>query len=461
MQVKFGTDGWRAIIAREYTYDNLKLAALASARWFLQQPESSKGVCIGYDTRFMSRQFAEYTAEVFSSCGLKSFLSDSFVSTPAVSLYTREKGLAGGIVITASHNPAIYNGFKVKASYGGPASPKSIAEIEAILPELDPATAITPDRSLIEPVDMKGFYLKSLESSLDLGLIRESSIRIAHNAMYGAGQDIITRLFDETMVNCYHCSENPGFGGINPEPMPQYISDFVEFFKEVETDVAIINDGDADRVGMLDEKGDFVDSHKLFAIILKDLVEEKQQRGEVAKTFALTDVIDKICRKHNLVMHELPVGFKYVSELMSSNDILIGGEESGGIGITSYLPERDGIYIGLLVLEMMARRRKTLSELVGELYDEYGFFCYRRLDLHVEEARKQAMVAAAAKGAFSEIAGCKVTGFNDLDGYKYHFEGGWLLIRPSGTEPVLRIYCEADSPEKVDKALAFASALGA
>jgi phosphomannomutase len=459
MQVKFGTDGWRAIIAKDYTFDNLKLAALASAQYFLEHPNRAKGVCVGYDTRFMSKEFAEYTAEVFSSQGLKVYLSDSFSSTPAVSLFTREKQLAGGIVITASHNPAIYNGFKVKASYGGPAHPEVIAEIESKLPFVDPQTVINADRKLIELVDMKGFYLTYLKSRIDLPLIRESRVKIAHNAMYGAGQDLIKSLFDESMVNCYHCSINPSFGGINPEPMPQYIGEFIEFFKEVETDVAIINDGDADRIGMLDENGTFVDSHKLFAIILKDLVEERHQTGEVAKSFALSDVIDKICRKNNLIMHELPVGFKHVSKLMTTNDILIGGEESGGIGITSFLPERDGVYTGLLVLEMMTRREKTLSGLVQELYDEYGFFCYNRNDLHVSEEKKQAIIDRASTGDLDTIAGYKVLKFNDLDGYKYHFEGGWMMIRPSGTEPILRLYCEADSQEKVDKVLAFAAKL--
>ena len=459
MQVKFGTDGWRAIIAKEYTYDNLKLAALATGKYFLAHPDKSNGVCVGYDTRFMSKEFARFTAEVLSSMGLKVFLADSFVSTPAVSLYTRDKRLAGGVMITASHNPPQYNGFKVKASYGGPAHPEVIDEIEQNLLTVDPATPVEADESLITMIDMKSHYVSYLEAKLDLKSIKSSGLKIAHNAMYGAGQDMITRLFDETMVNCYHCSQNPGFGGINPEPIPNYIGDFVEFFKEVETDVAIINDGDADRVGMLDEQGEFVDSHKLFAIILKYLVEEKGERGEVAKTFALTDIIDKLCEKHDLKMHLLPVGFKHVSRLMTTNDILIGGEESGGIGITSFLPERDGVYIGLLILEIMARREKTLTGLVEELYEEFGFFSYNRNDLRVAESKKAAIIAAAADGKLKSIAGYPVTGFNDLDGFKYHFEGGWLLIRASGTEPVLRIYCEADSTEKVEKVLAFASKL--
>jgi len=459
MQVKFGTDGWRAIIAKEYTYDNLKLAALASGAYFLSHPDKSNGVCVGYDTRFMSKEFAQYTAEVLSSMGLKVFLADSFVSTPAVSLYTRDKRLAGGVMITASHNPPQYNGFKIKASFGGPANPEVIDQIEQNLLTVDPQADVTPAPNLIAMTDIKSYYVSYLKSKLDLKIIRNSGLKIAHNGMFGAGQDMITRLLDESMVNCYHCSINPGFNGINPEPIPKYIGDFVEFFKEVETDVAIINDGDADRIGMLDEQGDFVDSHKLFAIILKYLVEQKGQRGEVAKTFALTDVIDKLCQKHDLKMHLLPVGFKHVSRLMTTNDILIGGEESGGIGITSFLPERDGVYIGLLILEIMALRQKTLTGLVEELYDEFGFFSYNRLDLHVAEEKKNAIISAASGGKLKSIAGYAVKDFNDLDGFKYHFEGGWLLIRPSGTEPILRIYCEADSTEKVEKVLAFASKL--
>jgi phosphomannomutase len=363
-------------------------------------------------------------------------------------------------MITASHNPPIYNGFKVKASYGGPAHPEVIEEIEQNLETIDPAYEVNVAEQLIEMSNIKDFYIDYLKSHLDLALIRDSQLKIAHNAMYGAGQDLVTRLIDESMVNCYHCSINPGFNGINPEPIPQYIKDFVDFFTEVKTDVGIITDGDADRIGMLDEEGSFVDSHKLFAIIMKYLVEEKKQTGEVAKTFALSDVIDKMCVKYGLKLHLLPVGFKHVSKLMTTNNILIGGEESGGIGIASFLPERDGIYIGLLVLEIMAVRQKLLSELVTELYDEYGFFCYNRIDLRITEERKQAIIDIASKGDFTTVAGYPVTGFNNLDGYKYHFEGGWLLIRPSGTEPVLRLYCEADSLEKVDKVLAFASRLG-
>lgn len=460
MQVKFGTDGWRAVIAENFTFDNLKLFSLAAADYFLDHPYSANGVCIGYDTRFMSSEFAAYTAEVLSSCGLRVFLSDRFVPSPAVSLFCREMQLAGGIMITASHNPPTYNGVKIKASYGGSALPETIRLIEKNLIVPRTEHPVAPQKRLIEKTDIISTYIEHIKKHIHLDVIIKSQLTVVHNAMFGAGQNILSRILDSSSVTCYHCDVNPGFGGINPEPIPRYICDFVDFFREQKADAAIINDGDADRIGMLDENGSFIDSHKLFAIILKYLAEEKKQTGEVAKTYALTDVIDRICRKNNLPLHLLPVGFKHVSKLMNTHDILMGGEESGGIGVTSYLPERDGIFIGLLMMEIMANKKQTLSGLVEELFNEYGSFYYDRIDLHADETKKRAIITKAMNGDFSDVGGYRVTGFNDLDGYKYHFEGGWLLIRPSGTEPVLRIYCEADSPEKVETVLHFAAGLG-
>ncbi len=458
MNIKFGTDGWRAIIAKDYTFENLKQVSLATGRYFLEHQNLKNGVCIGYDTRFMSKQFANYVADVFSSMGIRTFLSDTFVPTPAVSMYVKRNNLAGGVMITASHNPPTYNGFKVKADYGGSAHPEQIADIEKLLPSVDPNYAIQKNATLIERVDVKAFYANALKAELDLDAIRKANLKIGHNAMFGAGQGVVKALLGEC-VSEYHCAINPTFDGINPEPIPNYLQDYFPVFKSEKLQVAILNDGDADRIGMMDERGEYIDSHKIFAIILKYLVEEKKMSGEVARTYALTQVIDKLCHKHNLKCHNLPIGFKHVGKLMTTNNVLMGGEESGGIGVTAHLPERDGIYIGLLMLEIMAKRKKTLAELVGELYDEFGFFAYDRIDAHLTEEEKQRAIERASKGDFKEIAGYKVIGFENLDGYKYFFEGGWLLIRPSGTEPVLRLYCEADSEEKVKNALAFAERL--
>ncbi|MFN3561342.1 MAG: phosphoglucomutase/phosphomannomutase family protein [Chloroherpetonaceae bacterium] len=458
MNIKFGTDGWRAIIAKDYTFENLKRVSLATGKYFLEHQNLKNGVCIGYDTRFMSKQFANYVADVFSSMGIRTFLSDTFVPTPAVSMYVKKNNLAGGVMITASHNPPIYNGFKVKADYGGSAHPEQVAEIEKRLSDIDAQKAIEKNAALIEHIDMKAFYANALKAELDLDAIRRAKFKIGHHAMFGAGQGIVRELLGE-QVSEYHCSMNPTFDGINPEPIPNYLQDYFPVFKSERLDVAILNDGDADRIGMIDEHGNYIDSHKIFAVMLKYLVEEKKMNGEVARTYALTQVIDKLCHKYNLKCHNLPIGFKHVGKLMTTHNILMGGEESGGIGVTAHLPERDGIYIGLLVLEIMAKRKKTLSELVQELYDEFGFFTYDRIDAHLSEAEKQRAIERASKGDFKEIAGCKVTRFENLDGYKYFFEGGWLLIRPSGTEPVLRLYCEADSEEKVKNALVFAQSL--
>ncbi|MDX2127609.1 MAG: phosphoglucomutase/phosphomannomutase family protein [Chloroherpetonaceae bacterium] len=456
MQIKFGTDGWRAIIAKEYTFENLKIATLATARYFLKHPNLKNGVAVGYDTRFMSKSFAHFVADILTSQGIKVFLSNRFLPTPAVSLFVKQKSLAGGVMITASHNPANYNGFKVKAEYGGSAHPETIAEIENNIPLVNPKEEIKVNADLLEVSDLRQFYKDYLTSELNLTSIEKSGYRIGHHAMYGAGQGIVSELLPKLAVHNFHSTEDPTFGGINPEPLPKNTEGFRNYLLEQKLNVGIINDGDADRIGMMDEKGNFIDSHKIFAVILKYLVEVKKISGEVARTYALTQVINKICEKHRLICHNLPIGFKHVGKMMTTNNILMGGEESGGIGITSHLPERDGVYIGLLVLEIMAERKKLLSELVDELYAEYGFFTYDRIDAHLTEEEKQRAILKASSGSFNSIEDMKVTKFENLDGYKYFFEGGWLLIRPSGTEPVLRLYCEAISEDHVQKALRFA-----
>lgn len=458
MNIKFGTDGWRAIIAKDYTFENLKRVSLATGKYFLMHPHINNGVCVGYDTRFMSKQFAEYVADIFSSLGMRTFFSETFVPTPAVSMFVKKNSLAGGVMITASHNPPFYNGFKVKADYGGSAHPEQIADIEKLLATVEPSDNVQKNPTRTERADIRTFYANALKAELDLEAIQKANFKIGHNAMFGAGQGLVRHLLGEK-VSEYHCAINPTFDGINPEPIPNYLHDYFPVFKSEKLQVAILNDGDADRIGMMDEHGNYVDSHKIFAVILKYLVEEKKMSGDVARTYALTEVINKLCHKHGLQCYNLPVGFKHVGKLMTTNNVLMGGEESGGIGVTAHLPERDGIYIGLLVLEIMAKRKKTLGELVEELYDEFGFFTYDRIDAHLTEEEKQRAIERASKSDFKEIAGYKITRFENLDGYKYFFEGGWLLIRPSGTEPVLRLYCEADSEEKVKNALRFAQNL--
>lgn len=459
MHIKFGTDGWRGVLADDFTFENLERVALATAAYFRTHPRAANGIAIGYDTRFMLDRFARFVAERCAAQGLKVHLASTFVPTPAVSLYVRDQQLAGGIVITASHNPPYYNGFKVKADYGGSALPETIADIERYLEQPEVRQTPHAEPAAIEQVDIRAYYRNKLAEELPLHTIAEAGLRIAHHAMYGAGQGLIAELLPPPNVVLYHNSLNPTFDGINPEPIPNYIQDFLPFYKQSQCDVAIITDGDADRVGMLDEHGEYVDAHKIFSILLKHLVEQEGQRGEVARTYALTEVIRKICAKHQLPLHTLPIGFKNVGKLMVERPILIGGEESGGIGITAHLPERDGIYIGLRVAQVIAERQKSLGQLVEELYDEYGYFAYDRIDAKLTDDQKRMLLQTLASGTPKEIAGMPIRQIETLDGYKFFFDGGWLLIRPSGTEPVVRLYAEADSREKVERALAFAQAM--
>ncbi|KAK3605087.1 hypothetical protein CHS0354_000753 [Potamilus streckersoni] len=431
MAIKFGTDGWRAIIAEEFTYSNLKKVSLATARYFLNHSKAKNGVCIGYDTRFMSKEFAQYSAEIMSSVGLRVYISNEFVPTPGVSLYVKKNNLAGGVVITASHNPPMYNGFKVKGDYGGPANPEMIADIEKILATVDEEDSCVPRFNDIKTVDIKFLYLNKLSELIDLRAIRKVKLKIAHHAMYGAGQGIVTALLGKAFVTEYHSEFNPSFNGINPEPILRYTTDFVPFMKKGKFDIGIVNDGDADRVGLYDEKGRFVDSHVIFSIILDYLVSQKKMTGDVAKTFTLTNCIDRICERHGLKLHLLPVGFKYVGKLMQTTNILIGGEESGGFAVRMHIPERDGIFVGLFVAEIMAKTGKSLSQLVKHLFKTYGEFHFDRIDVHLTEEQKNLTLDRVSEGKIKKINGMSVVKYENLDGDKYFFDGGWLLIRAS------------------------------
>jgi len=458
--IKFGTDGWRAVIADDFTYENLTKVALATARYFAKHRKIKNGVVIGYDARFMSKEFAEKSAEVMANAGVKIKLADSIVSTPMISLVTKLDNAAGGIVITASHNPARYNGFKVKGDFGGPAHPEMIAQVEKELAKVMklnrlPAAALTLGQLLakgkVAHISMKARYLDDLAGKIDLTLIKRSGLRILYDVMYGAGQQVL----DETLpdVKQIHEFYNPSFGGTNPEPLAQNLGELMRRVKEEKYDLGIATDGDADRIGAVDEKGNFVDSHRIFSLLLKYLVEQKKMSGAVVKSFTVTQMVDQQCAKYGLTMIEPPVGFKYICREMTRGDVLIGGEESGGLGVKGHLPERDGIFLGLMLCEMVAVRRKPLSALVQELMDEFGQHEFRRVDLHLTEKEKTAIMKKYKKGV-REIAGYAVTGRKDTDGYKFFVDKGWLLVRASGTEPLIRLYAEADSVEKVDALLA-------
>jgi len=463
--IKFGTDGWRAVIADDFTFVNLERVALATARYFRGHKKIRNGIVIGYDARFMSREFAEKSAEVIANAGIRVTLADAIATTPMISLLTKLGNAAGGVVITASHNPAKWNGFKIKGDFGGPAHPEMIARVEKELARTLKLKSVPAGKHTfrqlvakgrISMVDMKARYLADLQTKIDIGKIKGAGTRILYDAMYGAGQGVVTVVLPD--VTEIHGTYNPSFGGTNPEPLAQNLGELMEGVRHDHYDIGVATDGDADRIGAVDENGNFVDSHRIFSLLLKYLVEQKGLRGEVAKSFSVTTMVDAQCAKYGLTMHETAIGFKHLCRLMTERDILIAGEESGGLGVKGHIPERDGIFLGLLLCEVMAARRKPLSSLVQELMDEFGHHEFQRIDLHVTEKEKAAVLKRCRQG-LKEIAGYPVTDTKTTDGFKFIMNGAWVLIRASGTEPLVRFYAEAESTATVDKLLSAATAL--
>ncbi len=462
--VKFGTDGWRGIIADDFTHENVRVAARAIAHYVLADEDATKGICIGWDTRFKSQVFARIVAQVLADAGVAVTLADRVTPTPALSYAVRERGAAGGVMITSSHNPAEWNGVKYKASYGGSGKPSIIARIETYLdkplPDAKPAK--------IEEVDFTPPYIAAIEKFVDLGAIRASGYRFLIDVMYGAGAGVVAGIFTRAGVPFVEmrAENNPAFPGINPEPILPHIRATQLRVVEEKCDAGLVTDGDADRIGAVDEHGNVVDAHKIYAVLLKWLLETKGWPGDVTRAFNTTLMLDRIAAKHGRRLHEHGIGFKYVCDLMLAENILVGGEESGGIGISRHLPERDGLLNSLLVANVMADEAKTLGELVAALQEEFGEHQYDRIDLHIDEALKQSAIARArAVKVGDRFAGMTVLKVETLDGIKFFLENPaceglknaaetWLLLRASGTEPLLRVYCESCSVASVSEVLA-------
>ncbi|HEX3986143.1 MAG TPA: phosphoglucomutase/phosphomannomutase family protein [Acidobacteriaceae bacterium] len=465
--VTFGTDGWRGVIADDFTFGNVRAAAAAIASYVLDKEDPAKGVCVGYDTRFGSPAFAAAAAEVLAGAGIAVQLADRITPTPALSYAVKHRGAAGGVMITSSHNPAQWNGVKYKASYGGSGSPGIMAEIENRLGR--PLPSGSPAK--IEKVDFVPPYVAAIQEFVDLDLIARSGFRFAIDCMYGAGADIVAGIFDRIGVEYVQIRANPDplFPGINPEPIEPHVRACQEIVVEKKCDAGLITDGDADRIGAADENGNFVDPHKIYSVLLQWILERKQWAGDVTRAFNTTSMLDRIAARYGRKLHEHGIGFKYVCELMLTEDILIGGEESGGIGIRRHLPERDGLLNSLLLANVMAEEKKTLGQLVQRLQQEYGEHHYGRIDLHIPDAQKDAIIARAGAG-LSVLAGMKVEKVETLDGIKLWLDNPeargkenaaktWLLLRASGTEPLLRIYSESCSKASVKKLLEAARGL--
>lgn len=457
--IKFGTDGWRAVIGDTYTFTNVRRAALATARVFKNHPKIGAGIIIGYDTRFQSDAFAAAVAEVFGNEGIKTKLVNKFVTTPTVSLLARDLGCAFGIMITASHNPAKYNGYKLKDEFGGSMSPDTIAVIEGELKNIG-EVAINKNldtlvkEGIVEYYDGDGYYIDYLRKHIDIKKIDSANLKVIYDCMYGAGQNTISRLINVTQI---HNEVNPGFGKSAPEPVEKNLSEVCERVAKDKFNIGIVTDGDADRIAIIDDNGKFLDAQKTFALLLKYIYEKKGMTGKVVRGFSTSDLIKKFCEKNGLELATVPIGFKHISQIMINEDVLIGAEESGGIGIKGHLPERDGVYNGMLYLEMLASYGKSISELKKELEDEFGSYYYRRNDVSTTEEKKQATLAKCKEiKAGDTIAGKKIIGIDGLDGTKFMFEDGWLIVRASGTEPLLRFYCETTGKDETSEVLSAA-----
>jgi alpha-D-glucose phosphate-specific phosphoglucomutase len=472
--IRFGTDGWRAVIADTFTFSNLRMIAQAVADSVNKQHSGKNPpeVVVGYDTRFLSDRFAIETARVLAGNDIIAWLTRTDTPTPAVSYNVKHKKANAGIVITASHNPPRYNGFKLKAAYGGSATAEECAlvEDELVLMEreargpniMDYQHAL--DQELIRRFDPSWVYYEHLATLVDLDKISQRELTIVADAMWGAGRGAFMSILSRSRC---HVSEirgvlNPGFGGIHPEPIMRYLSDLVGAVQRSQADVGLATDGDADRIGAIDAQGNFIDPHHVFALALRHLVENKGQRGDVVKTVSTTLMIDNLADKYGLKLHETPVGFNHIADLMMRHDVLIGGEESGGISIRGHIPEGDGILMGLLLLEIMAEAQAPLHEIVADLQANYGPAHYSRRDVRLaHQVPKSRMVNMLVEAAPEQMNGERVTRCDTMDGVKFYMaDHSWLLIRPSGTEPVLRIYAEARTPDFVDALLKTGSELG-
>jgi phosphomannomutase len=474
LPIKFGTDGWRGIIADTFTFENVRYAAQATADYLKTVEGPERAVFIGFDVRFQSRNFARAAAEVLQGSGFRVVMMDRPYPTPYVSFEVRRRKFVGGIMITASHNPPIFNGFKVKAHFGGSATPEITAKIEEKIRgqtgnsgtvsnflgfrncSLSPNFPSDPEFS-IETVGPEKYYAEHLKSLVDWDRISKSKLKIVVDSMHGCGGYILEDLLRDTSCTVQTIRGNPDplFGGINPEPMMPQLEPLGETVRKTESHVGLATDGDADRLGIVDETGQYVNTLQTLALLLLHTYRNKGWRGAVVRTYSQSQLIPRIATKFGLQLYEVPIGFKNIGELMLEHEILIGGEESGGIGLSRHLPERDGIFINLLFLDLLSATGKSCTQLIREMWNEFGEFHYDRRDLHVPIEAGRAVVDKLKTAPPTTFAGRRVLEIGALDGSKVFLEqDSWILFRQSGTEPLLRVYCEAPTRAAVAEIMA-------
>jgi alpha-D-glucose phosphate-specific phosphoglucomutase len=459
-EIKFGTDGWRGIIADDFTFENVRRVAGAIASYVLKYEEAQRGVFVGYDARFASPRAAQIVAEVIAAAGIPVKLANDYTPTPAVSYAVKHQGAAGGVMVTSSHNPWNWNGVKFKGNFGGSATPAIMKKIEE---ELAAGAMPKGTMAAVEEVDLKKAYVAAVCAFADMDLIAKTKFKFAVDAMYGSGRGVLPGIFAERGVQYVAIRQelNPLFPGINPEPIEPHTAMLQQTVVREKCDAGLATDGDADRIGAVAEDGSFVDSHKIFCVILHWLLERKKWPGDVVRAFNTTRMLDRIAAKYGRKLHETSIGFKYIADLMMEGEILIGGEESGGIGYSRFLPERDGVLNCLLLANVMAEVGKPLGQLVADLQREFGPHYYGRRDLHIPEEMKQNAIQRARGEGTQTLGRYKVLKKEHLDGIKFFLDApsngngaeAWVLFRASGTEPLMRLYTEASSPELVRELL--------
>ena len=450
MSIKFGTDGWRAVIGKEFTFDNVRKVAQAHASHL--KDKGGKKVVVGYDTRFLSDEFAEAVAEVFSSNGLKVILSSSFCSTPALTLMAKELNADEGVMITASHNTYRYNGYKVKTGFGSPATPEIVKDIEGRIGIDDIKTGVKS----WEEMDFNRYYVEKLKSYITPNIFKQKKEKVIHDPMFGATQGLLREVLNDSFIDVVEINHYRDvlFGNQHPEPIDKNLTLLKRKVVAENGKVGIANDGDGDRVGIVDEKGRFIGTQMGYVLLLLHTIRNRGEEGAIAKTVSVSYLVDRIAKKENRKLYKTPVGFKYIAELFEREKLAFGGEESGGYGFGFHIPERDGLLAGLMILEMMYLHNKTVSELIEDVFNEFGSAYYLREDVKVEGDQGRKLVNKLKDEPLKELAGFEIKEIDKTDGIKFAFKNyGWIMFRASGTEPVLRIYAEMPEESSLKEVL--------
>ena len=460
-QIKFGTDGWRAVIAADFTFANVARVAQAAADYWTANPvrATEKKVIVGYDRRFLSDAFGRCAAEVIAGNGFQVILTSEPAPTPSVSFAVKDQDAVGGVMITASHNPPVFNGFKLKSDYGGSSDPDTCKAVESFLDRSSVRTIPLADavkRGRIEVRDVRPAHYAALKRLVDFKRIAASKLRFAHDALFGVGAGCFEQLLAGTTckVTTLNGEHDPFFGGINPEPIERNYARSQKFLRRHPHDICLVTDGDADRVGGMDGRGNYLSTHRIICLLLRHLIVNRQGRGRVVKALTTTSMVDKMCAAYGLMLTETGVGFKYVCAEMLKGDVLLGVEESGGIGFQGHIPERDGILAGLMLLEMLAVERVPVGKLTAKLVRQFGPHEYGRVDTHYPLEKRAALMEFLKNRPPSKLVRSPLAEVKSYDGVKFiASDTSWLMLRGSGTEPILRIYAEAGSQADVRKLL--------